>query len=98
MPDQVSHQVKRERMASLVDLVQRRATERATRFIGREVEVLVEGPSRKDPFVLRGRNRHNKTTTFEGTARPGDLATVKVERATSQTLSGTEVLQSVLAG
>ena len=96
MTDQVSHQVKRERMSRLVELVQLAAAERAKRFIGREIEVLVEGPSRKDPSILRGRSRHNKTVNFGGTAKAGQMAMVEIESATSQTLSGTEVLQSAL--
>ena len=55
MTGQVPHPVKRERMARLVELVQRRARERAQRFVGRTMEVLVEGPSRTDPARLRGR-------------------------------------------
>jgi tRNA-2-methylthio-N6-dimethylallyladenosine synthase len=50
--------------------------------------VLVEGPSRTDPDVLRGRTRGNKTALFRGDAEEGDLVLVEVERATSQTLSG----------
>ena len=67
-PDPASGQV--ERMERLVELVQRRARERAQRFVGRTMEVLVEGPSRTDPTRLRGRSRHNKTVNFEGTAAP----------------------------
>jgi tRNA-2-methylthio-N6-dimethylallyladenosine synthase len=92
LPDQLPHGVKRERMGRLVEVVQRRATERAQRFVGRTVEVLVEGPSRTDPDKLRGRTRHNKTVNFHGAARPGDLAEVQVESATSTTLAGEEVL------
>ncbi len=92
--DQVSHAVKRERMARLVDLVQDRARERAQRFVGRTMEVLVEGPTRRDPARLRGRTRHNKAVNFEGTASPGDLVEVEVASATSQTLSGHERLLS----
>ena len=44
MPDQVPHEVKVERMERLVEVVQRRARERAQRFVGRTLEVLVEGP------------------------------------------------------
>jgi tRNA-2-methylthio-N6-dimethylallyladenosine synthase len=91
LPDQLPHGVKRERMGRLVEVVQRRATERAQRFVGRTVEVLVEGPSRTDPDKLRGRTRHNKTVNFHGAARPGDLAEVQVESATSTTLAGEEV-------
>jgi len=94
MPDQVAHPVKKERMARLVELVQARATERARRFEGRTVEVLVEGPARRDPGSLRGKNRQNRTVVFEGTARAGDLVEVEVDSTTSQTLRGTEVLNS----
>jgi tRNA-2-methylthio-N6-dimethylallyladenosine synthase len=94
MSDQIPHAVKRERMGALVELVQERAAERASRFVGRSLEVLVEGPSRKDPSRLRGRSRHNKAVNFEGTARPGALVEVEIEASTSQTLSGTEVLLS----
>jgi tRNA-2-methylthio-N6-dimethylallyladenosine synthase len=88
MDGQVPHPVKRERMERLVELVQRRATERAQRFVGRELEVLVEGPSRTDPTRLRGRTRHNKTVNFDGVAAVGELVAVQVDGATSTTLSG----------
>ncbi|HEX7058986.1 MAG TPA: tRNA (N6-isopentenyl adenosine(37)-C2)-methylthiotransferase MiaB [Solirubrobacterales bacterium] len=97
MDDQVSHPVKRERMERLVELVQRRATERAQRFVGREIKVLVEGPSRTDPSRLRGRTRHNKTVNFDGTAAPGELVSVQIDAATSTTLNGTEQLLSRMA-
>ena len=88
MEGQVPHPVKRERMARLVELVQRRASERSRRFIGREMEVLVEGPSRTDPSRLRGRTRHNKAVNFDGIAKPGELIDVEIDSATSTTLSG----------
>jgi tRNA-2-methylthio-N6-dimethylallyladenosine synthase len=84
----VAHEVKVQRMQRLVDVVQRRAHERAQRFVGRELEVLVEGSSRTDPSRLRGRSRHNKTVNFTGSAAPGELVRVRIEAATSQTLSG----------
>jgi tRNA-2-methylthio-N6-dimethylallyladenosine synthase len=91
MDEQVPHPVKRERMERLVELVQRRATERAQRFVGRDMEVLVEGTSRTDPSRLRGRTRHNKAVNFDGIARPGELVEVEVDRATSTTLGGVAV-------
>jgi tRNA-2-methylthio-N6-dimethylallyladenosine synthase len=84
-------------MGRLVDLVQRRARERAERFVGRAEEVLVEGPSRNDASRLRGRSRHNKTVNFDGTAAPGELVEVEIAEATSTTLGGREVLASRLA-
>jgi tRNA-2-methylthio-N6-dimethylallyladenosine synthase len=91
---QVAHAVKRERMERLVEVVQRRARERAQRFVGRTMEVLAEGPSRTDPSRVRGRTRHNKAVNFEGTAEPGELVEVEITAATSQTLSGHERLLS----
>jgi tRNA-2-methylthio-N6-dimethylallyladenosine synthase len=88
----VPHPVKVERMERLVELVQRRARERAERFVGRTLEVLVEGPSRTDPERLRGRTRHNKVVNFDGLAAAGELTTVEITAATSQTLSGEERL------
>ena len=91
MDDQLPHPVKVERMERLIEVVQRRAAERAQRFVGRTMEVLVEGPSRTDPTRLRGRTRHNKAVNFEGVAEPGEMVDVEIESATSQTLSGVSV-------
>jgi tRNA-2-methylthio-N6-dimethylallyladenosine synthase len=86
--EQIPHPVKVERMERLVALVQRRATEKAQRFVGREIEVLVEGTSRTDATRLRGRSRHNKAVNFEGDASPGELVSVEINEATSQSLRG----------
>jgi len=94
MDNQLPHPVKVERMERLVEAVQRRARERAQRFVGREMEVLVEGTSRTDPTRLRGRTRHNKAVNFEGTAEAGELVLVEISEATSQTLTGAEKLLS----
>jgi tRNA-2-methylthio-N6-dimethylallyladenosine synthase len=94
LTDQLSHEVKVERMERLVEVVQRRARERAQRFVGRTIEVLVEGPSRTDPTRLRGRSRHNKVVNFAGLASAGELVDVEITAATSQTLSGEELLIS----
>jgi tRNA-2-methylthio-N6-dimethylallyladenosine synthase len=94
MDGQLPHAVKRERMERLVDTVQRIATERSQRFVGRTMEVLVEGPSRTDPARLRGRIRHNKTVNFSGVGRPGELVQVEIASATSTTLAGEEALLS----
>jgi tRNA-2-methylthio-N6-dimethylallyladenosine synthase len=88
----VPHADKVARMERLVEVVQRGARERAQRFVGRTVEVLVEGASRTDPERLRGRTRHNKVVNFSGLATPGELAQVEIHSATSQTLAGEERL------
>jgi len=94
----VPHPVKVQRMERLLEIVQRRARERAQRFVGRTVEVLVEGPSRTDPDRLRGRTRHNKAVNFAGLAAAGELTEVEITAATSQTLSGEERLLVRAAG
>jgi tRNA-2-methylthio-N6-dimethylallyladenosine synthase len=94
LPDQVPHDVKVERMERLVEVVQRRARERAQRFVGRTLEVLIEGPSRTDTTRLRGRSRHNKVVNFDGLGDPGELVQVQIDHATSQTLSGSHRIAS----
>jgi tRNA-2-methylthio-N6-dimethylallyladenosine synthase len=71
-----------------VELVQRVAAERNQARIGRLEEVLVEGTSRTDPTLLRGRTRRNTTVNFSGSAQAGELVHVRIEGATSTTLRG----------
>jgi tRNA-2-methylthio-N6-dimethylallyladenosine synthase len=88
MPGQVPDAIKHERLERLVDAVQRIAAERNAERIGRVEEVLVEGPSRTDPLLLRGRTRRNTMANFAGAAAPGALVDVVIEGATSTTLRG----------
>jgi tRNA-2-methylthio-N6-dimethylallyladenosine synthase len=90
MAEQVPDDVKRERIERLVDLVQRCALARNRERVGRVEEVLVEGTSRTDASLLRGRTRRNTTVNFVGSAQAGDLVNVRVEAATSTTLRGTQ--------
>jgi tRNA-2-methylthio-N6-dimethylallyladenosine synthase len=90
MPEQVPDDVKHERIERLVDVVQRVAHDRNQQRVGRTEEVLVEGSSRTDPSLLRGRTRRNTTVNFVGEASPGDLVEVRIESATSQTLRGAQ--------
>jgi tRNA-2-methylthio-N6-dimethylallyladenosine synthase len=90
MTDQVPDDVKHDRIERLVDVVQRVAAERNRTRIGGVEEVLVEGPSRTDPTLLRGRTRRNTTVNFRGDANPGELVHVRIEDATSTTLRGVE--------
>ena len=75
MPDQVPEEVKHERIERLVDVVQRVAAERNAQRVGRVEEVLVEGPSRTDGPLLRGRTRGNTTVNFAARQHPatGDV-------------------------
>jgi tRNA-2-methylthio-N6-dimethylallyladenosine synthase len=91
MPDQIPDELKRGRIERLVEVVQRIAHERNEERVGLVEQVLVEGPSRTDPSFLRGRTRRNTTVNFAGSASPGDLVDVRIEGATSTTLSGSEL-------
>jgi tRNA-2-methylthio-N6-dimethylallyladenosine synthase len=92
--DQIADEVKQERIERLVETVQRVAAERNAARLGRVEQVLVEGASRTDPGLRRGRTRRNTTVNFAGLAQPGDLVDVLIEAATSTTLRGS---QAVLA-
>jgi tRNA-2-methylthio-N6-dimethylallyladenosine synthase len=94
MSDQVREEVKRERIERLIEVVQRSAAARNSARVGRVEEVLVEGPSRTDPSLSRGRTRRNTTVNFTGGARAGSLVQVEIIGATSTTLRGE---QTVLA-
>ena len=94
--DQISDDVKHERLARLVELVQRHAARRNAELIGTVQEVLSEGPSRTDPTVFRGKTRGNKTTLFTPAAPAGTTVSVLIEESTSQTLRG-RVTSAVLA-
>ncbi len=89
LPGQVPADVKATRVERLIDAVQRVAAERNARRVGLVEEVLVEGPSRTDPALSRGRTRRNQTVNFTGAADPGELVHVRIEAATSTTLRGT---------
>jgi tRNA-2-methylthio-N6-dimethylallyladenosine synthase len=88
LPDPVPDTVKHERLEVLVERVQQIAAERNTARVGRVEEVLVEGPSRTEATLLRGRTRRNTTVNFAGAAVEGDLVDVLIEGATSTTLRG----------
>jgi tRNA-2-methylthio-N6-dimethylallyladenosine synthase len=90
MPDQVADEIKRERIERLIEVVQRIAAERNAERVGRLEEVLVEGPSRTDATLLRGRTRRNTTVNFGGSAAPGELVEVRIDGATSTTLRGSQ--------
>jgi tRNA-2-methylthio-N6-dimethylallyladenosine synthase len=96
MPDPVPDEVKRDRMERLVEVVQEGAAARNGSRVGLVEEVLVEGPSRTDPSLVRGRTRRNTTVNFPGPAEAGELVQVRITGATSTTLRG-EVLELVSA-
>jgi tRNA-2-methylthio-N6-dimethylallyladenosine synthase len=90
LSDPVASDVKTERMERLVEVVQRIAGERNADRVGRVEEVMVEGTSRTDSRLLRGRTRRNTMVNFVGEAAAGSFVDVLINRSTSTTLGGTE--------
>jgi tRNA-2-methylthio-N6-dimethylallyladenosine synthase len=95
MAEQVPDDVKRDRIERLVEVVQGVAAGRNALRVGRDEEVLVEGVSRTDATLLRGRTRRNTTVNFTGAAQPGELVDVRIERTTSTTLAGAQAAVTV---
>ncbi len=91
MPEQVPGELKRERIERLVEVVQRVAAERNAGRVGMIEEVLVEGFSRTESELLRGRTRRNTTVNFSGEAAAGELVSVEISGATSTTLAGVQL-------
>ena len=87
LPGQLPDEVKEDRNQRLLELINGIAAERYAEFVGRRVQILVEGPSKRNAARLSGRTRCNKIVVFEGAARhQGQLMDVQVTRAGSFTL------------
>jgi tRNA-2-methylthio-N6-dimethylallyladenosine synthase len=89
MPDQVPQKVREERNRRLLEVVNELAARKYKKFVGRQVQILVEGPSKKNPARMTGRTRCNKIVLFDGNDRHrGQLMDLKITRAGSFTLYG----------
>ena len=87
MQDDVPADVKNRRLSEIIDLQNRKSLERYRSQMGKELEVLVEGPSKRDPNMLCGRASNNMMCVFPATGRSkGTYTTVKVVDCTSATL------------
>lgn len=89
MPDQVPQPVKEERNQRLLEVVNDIAAQQHRQLVGRQVEILAEGPSKKNAARMTGRTRCNKIVVFEGNDRHrGQVMDVAITRAGSFTLYG----------
>ncbi|HWY31288.1 MAG TPA: tRNA (N6-isopentenyl adenosine(37)-C2)-methylthiotransferase MiaB [Candidatus Acidoferrum sp.] len=89
MADQVPQTVREERNQRLLGLVNEIAARKYDSFIGRQVQILVEGPSKKNPARYTGRTRCNRIVLFDGSERHrGQLMDLKIERTGAFTLYG----------
>ena len=89
MADQVPQAVREERNQRLLETVNKIAANKYDAFIGRQVQILVEGPSKKNLARYTGRTRCNRIVLFDGSERHrGQLMDLKIERTGAFTLYG----------
>ena len=89
MPGQVSLAVREEWNQRLLEAVNESGARQHHQFVGRTFQVLVEGPSKRNPARLTGRTRCNKIVVFDGSPRSrGQLLNLAITRAGTFTLYG----------
>jgi tRNA-2-methylthio-N6-dimethylallyladenosine synthase len=87
--DDIPEEVKARRLSEIISLQQKISGEVNQSLVGNTMNVMVDGPSKKSELQMSGRTDTNKTAVFQaGQYKPGDLVSVKIERATSATLFG----------
>jgi tRNA-2-methylthio-N6-dimethylallyladenosine synthase len=89
MPDQVPQEIREERNHRLLETINEIGARKYENFIGRQTQILVEGPSKKNAARMSGRTRCNKIVLFDGAERHrGQIMDLKITRAGSFTLYG----------
>jgi len=89
LPDKVPEREKARRLAILQELQDRHTLEKNRALIGKQVEILVEGQSRKNSRELMGRTRTNKIVNFAGTVDlPGQMVNLNITAAYLHSLRG----------
>jgi len=92
MTDSVPQDIKKHRLNEIIQLQQKHGLYRMQQFIGKTVEVLIEGNSKKSDAHWMGRNSQNAVVVFPKTNHEsiGDFVNVLVKNCTSATLIGTK--------
>jgi tRNA-2-methylthio-N6-dimethylallyladenosine synthase len=96
MADQVPEAVKAERNTRVLAAAVRVGAARSGRLVGREMEILVDGASRKDATQASGRTRCNRVVNFDAAGRDltGEIAHVRITEALPHSLRGELVPRS----
>src|SRR5438105_6582119 len=98
MLDQIDERTKEERNQDLLRIVNESNRRKLQRLVGRDVEVLCEGPSKTNPARLMGRTRTNKIVVFQGNEElTGEILEVRIQQANGFSLYGTPVLPTSCA-
>jgi tRNA-2-methylthio-N6-dimethylallyladenosine synthase len=89
MPGQLPQEVIEDRHARLFELINEVGAAKHRAFVGRTVQILVEGPSKRNDTRLTGRTRCNKIVVFDGSGRHvGQVMDLRITRSTNFTLYG----------
>ena len=91
MPDDVSQEVKKDRLQQVIKLQEQISYEVNQQMRGKRVEVLVEGPSKRQTGQGHnnyGRSAQGKVVVFPQKATPNTLVQVQIDKTTSHTLFG----------
>ena len=89
MENQLPRELIEQRHAMVLGTIDEYGAKRYEKFIGKKVEILVEGPSRRNAARMEGRTRCNKIVVFDGGNRfRGELMELKITRNGSFTLYG----------
>lgn len=88
MEDATPYEEKVQRLTRLNELVDKYARENMEAYLGRVVEVLVDGPSKKNSKIISGYTPENKLVNFKGSANTGDLVKVKITGCKTWYLEG----------
>ncbi|HVE76211.1 MAG TPA: tRNA (N6-isopentenyl adenosine(37)-C2)-methylthiotransferase MiaB [Actinomycetota bacterium] len=94
MPDQIPKPVVQERFDRLLDLQEKISLEKNIELEGTTMEVLSEGPSKKDASRTTGRTRTNKVVHFDGLVGEGEFQHVSMTKAHPHFLEGVLVAAS----
>ena len=95
MAGQIDERVKERRNQDLLSVVDASARRANKRLVGRDLEILCEGPSRTNAARLMGRTRTNKIVVFEGKPEYiGEIFEVTVKQANGFSLYGRPVVQT----
>lgn len=101
MENQVDEDVKHRRWVELSNLQAEIAETKNRSFLGKEIEVMIDGVSDESEYMLEGRTRgqaleiDGKVLTNDGTAKPGEIVKVRVEQNFNYDLLGPIVANEV---
>lgn len=93
IPDEITLNEKKERLQRLNELVKIYAKQNNEKFVNKIIDVLVDGPSKKDASVISGYSPQWKVVNFKGQAKPGEIVKVFITSASLFTLNG-EMVQN----